>query len=368
MVSARSGIAREYFTIAAVVSVYWVVSISLVFINKYLLSGKDLQLDAPLFVTWFQCVVTVLLCIFLTLLSRCLKRILGKPVFTFAAVGVSLNELRQVLPVSVVFVCMISFNNLCLKYVDVSFYYIGRSLTTVFNVALSYALLNQKQSGPALICCGVIVGGFFLGVDQEKIGGSLSVIGVVFGVLASLFVALNSIYIKKVLNVVRGDVSLLTYYNNINACLIFPPIFLLLGEGTSLMAFQHYDDVKFWGPMLFGGIFGFAIGYLTTLQVKVTSPLTNNISGTAKACAQTVIASTYYHEVRPPLWWASNVVVLAGSAFYTRVKQLEMAASYQQQDNKDPASQVEDKIKLLSNEDDDELNETVIMEVPPKNS
>ena len=40
----------------------------------------------------------------------------------------------QVLPLSIVFVAMISFNNLCLKYVGVAFYYIGRSLTTVFNV------------------------------------------------------------------------------------------------------------------------------------------------------------------------------------------------------------------------------------------
>ena len=40
----------------------------------------------------------------------------------------------QVLPLSLVFVAMISFNNLCLKYVGVAFYYVGRSLTTVFNV------------------------------------------------------------------------------------------------------------------------------------------------------------------------------------------------------------------------------------------
>lgn len=40
----------------------------------------------------------------------------------------------QVLPLSVVFVGMITFNNLCLKYLGVSFYNVGRSLTTVFNV------------------------------------------------------------------------------------------------------------------------------------------------------------------------------------------------------------------------------------------
>lgn len=41
------------------------VSISLVFINKALLSGSTngTTVDAPLFVTWFQCVVTVGLCV-----------------------------------------------------------------------------------------------------------------------------------------------------------------------------------------------------------------------------------------------------------------------------------------------------------------
>lgn len=43
------------------------VSISLVFINKALLSGSTngSTVDAPLFVTWFQCVVTVGICVVL---------------------------------------------------------------------------------------------------------------------------------------------------------------------------------------------------------------------------------------------------------------------------------------------------------------
>lgn len=45
--------------------------------------------------------------------------------------------LVQVLPVSVVFVGMITFNNLTLKYLGVAFYNVGRSLTTVFNVVSS---------------------------------------------------------------------------------------------------------------------------------------------------------------------------------------------------------------------------------------
>ncbi len=48
----------------------------------------------------------------------------------------------QVLPLSIVFVSMIAFNNLCLKFVGVSFYYVGRSLTTVFNVFFTYVILK----------------------------------------------------------------------------------------------------------------------------------------------------------------------------------------------------------------------------------
>ena len=58
---------------------------------------------------------------------------------------------------------MITFNNLCLKYVTVAFYNIGRSLTTVFNVLFTYYILKEKTSFKALLCCACIIGGFFLG-------------------------------------------------------------------------------------------------------------------------------------------------------------------------------------------------------------
>lgn len=43
---------------------------------------------------------------------------------------------------SLVFVGMVTFNNLCLKHVEVSFYNVARSLTIVFNVMLSFAILR----------------------------------------------------------------------------------------------------------------------------------------------------------------------------------------------------------------------------------
>ena len=76
--------------------------------------------------------------------------------------------------------------------------------------------------------------------------------------------------------------------------------------------------------MISGGLFGFAIGYVMALQIQLTSPLTNTISGTAKACAQTVLATHWYGEMKPWLWWTSNWIVLFGGAAYARIRQLEM--------------------------------------------
>ncbi|KAL1377891.1 hypothetical protein pipiens_020306, partial [Culex pipiens pipiens] len=239
----------------------------------------------------------------------------------------------KVIPLSILFTAMIATNNLCLKYVGVAFYYVGRSLTTVFNVVLTYLLLGQKTSGQAVGCCLLIVAGFWIGVDQESLTDSFSLIGTIFGVLGSLSLSLYSIYTKRTLQHVNQEVWLLSYYNNVYSAVIFIPLMLINGELSVVLNYKNLGEPWFWAVMTVGGFCGFAIGYVTALQIKVTSPLTHNISGTAKACAQTVIATSWYNEAKSLLWWTSNVVVLVGSALYTRVKQLEMDQRHREQLN-----------------------------------
>ncbi|XP_054156334.1 GDP-fucose transporter 1-like [Oppia nitens] len=325
-VTADRSLVAKYAEVVAVVAAYWLISISMVFINKHLLSGADIGLNAPLFVTFYQCLCALAITLVMSMLSRT-----NPSLFKLPALSFRLTTARQVLPLSVMFVLMITFNNLCLKYVGVAFYFVGRSLTTVFNVALTYVILKQSTSVSAITCCLVIIFGFFLGVDQESTGGSLSISGVVYGVLASLFVSLNSIFTKDVLPAVNNSIWSLTFYNNLNACLLFLPLMIVTGEFSELANFGHLWDVNFWNLMTLSGVFGFAIGYVTGLQIKVTSPLTHNISGTAKACAQTVLATVWYSDHKSTLWWFSNLLVLFGSAAYTRIKQLEMKRLHENQ-------------------------------------
>lgn len=234
----------------------------------------------------------------------------------------------QVLPLAILFTSMIVTNNLCLKYVGVAFYYVGRSLTTVFNVILTFFLLGQRTSTHCILCCVLICCGFWLGVDQESLTDSFSLKGTIFGVLGSLSLSLFSIFTKKVLPYVNQEIWLLSYYNNVYSCILFLPLIVLNGELPVIMDYENMGESWFWMAMSVGGFCGFAIGFVTALQIKVTSPLTHNISGTAKACAQTVIATFWYDELKSTLWWTSNIIVLVGSALYTRIKQLEMSRNF----------------------------------------
>ena len=111
---------------------------------------------------------------------------------------------------------------------------------------------------------------------QEDQAGSFSLSGTVYGVLASLFVSLFSIYTKKVslhlsraepvhddtavceqvMPAVEGNIWSLTFYNNVNACALFVPLMLVFGELPVITSFDHLADTHFWFLMTVGGIFG----------------------------------------------------------------------------------------------------------------
>ena len=99
------------------VSFYWVTSLSLVFLNKIVMVGDVTHMDAPLFMSWTQFVITVLCCYIIGEMGKYIKIFSFFPPFEY-----KLNLAKKVMPLTFVFLGMIVFNNLCLKYVEVSFY------------------------------------------------------------------------------------------------------------------------------------------------------------------------------------------------------------------------------------------------------
>lgn len=299
------------YQIFTAVAGYWVISISMVFMNKTLLSGETNRLEAPLFITWYQCACTVIACYFL-----------GELGFeNIPRFEIKRDILKQILPLSCVFTFMIVFNNLCLKYVEVSFYHVARSLTIIFNVIFDFVILGQRTSVNAMFACAMVVSGFLIGNNQEM---RWSLLGVVFGVTSSFFVAMNAIYMKKKFPLVNNDPWRLTLYNNANASVLFLPLIILSGEPAQILASPNIYRIAFWGMMTTAGVFGVLISFAAAAQVKHTSPLTHNVSATAKAAAQTIIALAVYKN---PIngWGAASVgIILLGSLCYTIVRRSEM--------------------------------------------
>lgn len=288
--------------IATVVATYWFVSISMVYLNKVLLSNEDISIDAPLFITWYQCFSTSLICWVAgkfgehtRKLPHSYSQVNNKDggntearkadFFTqFPKAEFSTATAKKILPLSLIFVGMITFNNLCLKHVEVSFYNVARSLTIVFNVLFARVLLGIPTSFRTMSCLGVVLIGFAIAIRGEV---HFSLFGTLSGILSSLFVSLNSIFTKKVLPVVDDNHWKLTFYNNINACILLVPLVLLL-EASVIATAVHLQLASglFWSAMTVAGFFGFSIGIVTVLQIKATSPWTHNMSGTAKAAVQ----------------------------------------------------------------------------------
>ena len=222
---------------------------------------------------------------------------------------------------------MITFNNLCLKLVQVSFYNVARSLTIVFNVFLSRVFLGIPTSFKTVLCLMVVIIGFVIGSHGEL---NFHIYGTLAGVMSSLFVSLNSIFTKKVLPVVDDNHWKLTYYNNVNACFLFIPLILYFEADDIKKSIERLTSAQFWSAMSLAGFFGFSIGIVTVLQIKATSPLTHNISGTAKAAFQSLMAFYLWGNDPTVLGVLGIFTVLGGSLLYTFVKMNENAQNIQQ--------------------------------------
>ena len=159
----------------------------------------------------------------------------------------------------------------------------ARSLSIVFNVIFTFFLLGKPTSFLTCLTLLVVIFGFIVGIDGEV---NFSLLGTVAGVLSSVFVSLNSIYTAKILAKVDNDKSLLLYYNNLNASVLFLPLIVLFETEIIVENTAKLVSLVFWSCMTLTGCMGFAIGLVTVMQVKATSPLTHNISGTAKAAVQ----------------------------------------------------------------------------------
>ncbi len=333
--------AVQYLKVGLVILTYFTISISMIFANKYLVGTGDSEKDFSIFVAWVQCCVTVAFLSALRFASSTFRPSSHKEWKLTTAEHFA--AMKQVMPMTVTYVSMLTFNNLCLKHVGVAFFQVARSMTLIFTVVFSILILHHRISYRVILCCIIVAGGFVLGIDQEHIKGTLSIRGVLYGVTTSLFVSLNGIYIKKSLDVVERDSTRLTYYNNINAIVLFIPFLAATGQVAQFFSTEQSRDMYFWLFLIGTGMLSTSMAWISAKQIDLTSPITHHIIANAKAVIQTLLAVVFNSEHKAILWWFSIFLVVTGATFYAIVRI---------QEDKKSAAKVQDIEKNVQNSTD----------------
>ncbi|KAF0974391.1 hypothetical protein FDP41_006423 [Naegleria fowleri] len=296
--------------IAGAVAFYFIISISTVFANKYILNSNEYEFPA-MTMTLVQLVFAVVL---QAASHPLFPNFIPKPEF-------SSEKAKQIAPLSLLFIGMLVFNNLCLQVADVLLYQIARSLSICFTALFVYVLHKQTTSLNVLYCCGVVLAGYIIGVigkaNLEKV--DFTWLGVFYGLLSSAFVALYGIFVKSKMQLVSNQ-WVLMLYNNILSSILLTVICLVTGDFGEALASPHIKEPRFIFVLIVSSILGYLINVATFLQINVTSSLTHTISGTCKACVQSLLGAVVFGDKLDAVSVLGTFISIFGSMAYTIVK------------------------------------------------
>jgi len=134
-------------------------------------------------------------------------------------------------------------------------------------------------------------------------------------------------YEKKIFVLVKNK-RLLLHYNTTLATILLLPLVWVSGEFKFLSdpeVARFLFDNWFWFIMTITAAAGFLINIAIFLQIKVTTPLTNTISGTAKACVQTLLGWLIFRNTISSMNGLGILLSLFGSGLYGWVRYKEMS-------------------------------------------
>ena len=134
------------------------------------------------------------------------------------------------------------------------------------------------------------------------------------------------------MNVVKDNHWILLIYNTVIAIVFMFVLSVATGEFSKAMSVNFLGNLRFWALMTFAGLSGFLINIAFFLQIKYTSALTNTISGTAKACLQTILALFIFKNDIEPVSMFGLVLSIVGFGLYSNFKRLEMEQKNQKKD------------------------------------
>ncbi|EJT99017.1 hypothetical protein DACRYDRAFT_56860 [Dacryopinax primogenitus] len=289
----------------------------MVCVNKIILNDTPSLVVTTVFI---QALMTVLL-VHLSALLRPTR---------FQLPHLSLQTCISLAPVMLGDVAGFTLNAFCLREVDSTVYQVARGLALPFTILVSALSTRTPPSRGVLLCAGIVTAGFLLGVTPPPADGqgvrktNINLLGVVYGLLASLSVAVQAVLIKRSLPYVKGSALQLAYWRNLGSAVVLL-LFMLargeVGELRSLLA-RGWEWKTFVYGNLLTGVVGFMICLAGTLSVKVTSPVTHMFASAGRSVLQVLLGVGWLGEGMGLQRVLSLGVILGGTGGYTWVMSL----------------------------------------------
>ncbi|KAG8944507.1 hypothetical protein FRC04_001729 [Tulasnella sp. 424] len=313
--------------VALVVGFYMVAALIMVFVNKVVLNSSP---NLPLLMLFLQFIIAVI-CLHLSAVFSSKIEIPRQLL--------SMEKFKQLVPILIVNVVGLTFNTLCLRGVDASFFQIARGLVLPLTIAVQAIDAKTSPSIPVLTAAASVTIGFFLGIvpapsaAAAASSSSSGAIALIWGALSSLMTAVHAVLIKRSLPYVDNSAIQLAYWTNATAALMLLPFVFFNGEVASVWAGLGYG--QFSDPIAAG------VGHPGAV-------------------------------ITPPLWdWRTNrvssiTVILMGSMYYTWVKAQDAGGKAAPQAKRpQPEDDVEQGLLMQPRVSNDDADSSVTMfEVP----
>ncbi|KAG8881989.1 hypothetical protein FRB97_008857 [Tulasnella sp. 331] len=287
----------------------------------------------------------------------------------------SIEKFKQLIPILLTNVIGLTFNTLCLRGVDASFFQIARGLVLPLTILVSSVEKRASPTIPVLFAGTVVTLGFFIGIAPKPTSASgattistaAPITSLIWGALSSLMTAIHAVLIKRSLPYVDNSAIQLAYWTNASAALMLLPFVLFDGEASSVWSSITYveplgtvggalgdammTEAWDWQTFVAGSLITGAVGFLLCvagsstqkhsssktvrngadslakqiglLSIKITSPVTHMFSSACRSVLQTLLGVWIFHDILNINRASSILTILGGSMYYTWIKSKE---------------------------------------------
>ncbi|KAM7540940.1 hypothetical protein Aperf_G00000032326 [Anoplocephala perfoliata] len=298
--------------------VHGLCSALLLFVHRSLFWNINVLFDGPLWITFSECLFTVIVCL-IRLRSSHRNFSIVRSLRQGIVASAKEHSLNIKLPIS--FSLMIICNNLCLYYMDLPMYFVARSLIVPINLFFSYRRRSLNNCVGVLLGALIVVAGYILTLIEENLTNLLIVEGIIFGILASLFTV---IYYQDACHLPSGtnyEVHLKQVYLNNVVCSIFAIIAVAFTE-TSEILFLPYsfylETFLFWSLVALSCVISSFLGCVVLREATTYTTVRREFFSLFRSIFQTVLAVIVFRVYTTNFWWTGVLLTAAGTAVYWR--------------------------------------------------